>query len=469
MFRKFLVLFLVVFPFFVFCGVVPFEKTRLFSENLTNGMKFILYKTPETSSGIMFLCFKSGFRFDEEGFEGESKLLERLIFKGTQRIGSKNAMEELKAYEKLEEIDDEIIQYYLKGENDEKKLDNLMKQAKLLKAKADEFSEPLAIEKEFLSLGVRFYYAQSTPDFFEIGYVFPKDVLNYMVVLQANILNEAVFRNFFEERLSLTNSVLGKGEDQFFSDFLKESIEGSKNYEKLFINAQNISLKRFKEYFKSAMNPQNGVIVLIGDFPFLETYKLVNHYLGHIFSDTDRDLKINEMFKDKNIFIKTKEREAILAFKKESLSPKIEACLDLATKYFSDKESPLLKDGNIIKIDFVNGIPGFFSPSLFLIRVEFKDGIDSEKEITKIKDYLINFGKIGISSPLFEKSKKNLLFQVYEVGENKFGLAKNIAETYLVSKSETFYFEYMENIQSMNFEEFKKGLLEIFVEKEGKK
>ncbi len=70
----------------VLCQNDAYDSSKLFTTQLDNGMTFIYCHNPTTSSSSLFWGFNAGSRYDEKNYEGESKLLERLAFKGTVNV-----------------------------------------------------------------------------------------------------------------------------------------------------------------------------------------------------------------------------------------------------------------------------------------------------------------------------------------------------------------------------------------------
>ncbi|MCX7830432.1 MAG: insulinase family protein, partial [Acidobacteria bacterium] len=149
--------------------ITPYDSSNLYTKKLRNGMTLIFYYTPETSNSSIYIGFNAGNRYDENGFKGRSKLLERLAFKGSAKIGSKDVAEEYRLIKEIEKLDEEIIDKHKKGDFESNDLNTLVQKALLIRNKLRELAIPNAFEKILFSLGAKYHYARTTPDFFEIG------------------------------------------------------------------------------------------------------------------------------------------------------------------------------------------------------------------------------------------------------------------------------------------------------------
>lgn len=472
--KLFLFVVLLIFAFNLFSQTDPYDPSRIFTKKLSNGMTLIFYHIPDVSHSSLYLGFNAGSRYDEDGFEGESKLLEKLAFKGTAKIGSKNIVEESKWMSELEKIDEEIIALREKSGSDSKEVDTLIQKALLLRSKIDEQIVPKAFENILYSCGVKYYYARSTPDFFEIGMTFPKDSLQEVISLEGDFLVEPVFRNFYDERYNLfqeEDSIQNASNSENYKKIMK-SVFGEKAKFGTSSNVQKITLKQFRDYFKKALNPKYGVIVISGNYDWEKLSAIVEKYFGMIVSESKEPLKLPDIKLDKNFYSIFSDEGISIAFKKEKIESQSEAAIDFIANYLTSGEKPLLQTKISDKINggnILNGDPGLMPPSLLIINLRLKQGSNGEDESKKANEFFLNFSKMAFDPKNFEQAKKRLLFSIYSSSERSGNIVRQIGEGFLLTKDPLYFFNYVKDAKTLSPESIKAVASQIFVgEKEEK-
>lgn len=463
---------LLFYSFAIFCQESPYSSERITTSKLSNGMTFIYYYSPNISSTSLYLGFNAGSRYDEKGFEGESKLLERIAFAGSIKIASKNIGEELRLLKELEDLDEEITKNQNNGELDTKEVNDLIQKAMLIRSKLNELTIPRSYETALFSIGARDHYARSTPDFFEIGITFPKEFLEKILLLLKDFLTEPNFSNFFDDRFmvfqeasSLTPEAIDQNYEKIQKKFFGEKYELQ---EKALSNVKKITLKTFKEYFKKALNPKYGVIVISSNYKFENVSNLVENYLGKIVSDKDEPLSLTSEDPKETFYLEKSTENILLAFAKNKNSFEEEAALDLISSYLTYGENSILSSKISDKIEsgsVLNGAPGIFPPTLFLINLKLKKNADSSIEAKKIENFFLNFHNEKLDQNLLTKSKTQLLVRIYSNSERRGNMVRQIGEGYLLSKSPNYFFDYVKSIEKLTPEQIKVVAKTIFNKK----
>lgn len=450
--KKFLFLIFCVFSFFTFSETNSSISTRFVEKKLQNGMTLIYYKTPNSEISSIYLGFKAGSRYDEAGYEGESQLLERLAFKGTVRIGSKNFDEESRLSKDLEDIGDQITLLQAEGKSG-KDVDELIQKALLLKSKIEPLQTPESFAKWFYDLGAKNRYAKSSKDFFEIGSSFPKESLEAVMAVEGEWLVQPAFRNFYEERAILydyQNKVAKENLTDKYQNIYSDAF-GKKMVSRL-PNADKITIKKFREYFKKALNPKFGVIVICGDYSFEYVSNLADTLFGKIVSDQEKPLFAEEIKNDKKVFDYLIEDELLLAIRKDSIEPQIEAVLDLFTSNLFQSDSLIFPDKfkkQVSRGMVINGDLGLCPPNLFLLRFRLKENSVGEEARKNLRQSLEKDIFSRLSPQDYEKIKRNILKNVYSNSEKIDDLARSIGEGFLISGDTKYFIDYTTSLEKM--------------------
>jgi hypothetical protein len=101
--------------------------------NLKNGMKVLILKRDFAPVVSLYIRFKVGAVDEFEGETGTAHLLEHMMFKGTETLGTKNYEEEKKVLDALDVLALKIDQEMQKGDKaDKESLDALREQLQAL-------------------------------------------------------------------------------------------------------------------------------------------------------------------------------------------------------------------------------------------------------------------------------------------------------------------------------------------------
>ncbi len=201
--------------------------------NLKNGMKVLIledHSSPIVSLGIWY---RVGSRNEEIGKTGISHLLEHMMFKGTKKLGSQ------------------------------------------------EFSKIIqrmgGVDNAFTSSDMTAYWE-----------VFPKEKLEKILELESDRMQNAVFREFEEEKkVVMEERRLGENspEGVFWEELLALSYKVHP-YKNPVIgwmsDLESITLEDVKNHYKTYYKPNNAVMIIVGDIEEKKAYSLVKKYFGKI-------------------------------------------------------------------------------------------------------------------------------------------------------------------------------------------
>ncbi len=328
-----------------------------------------------------------------------------------------------------------------------------------------------AFENKLFSLGARNYYARTTPDFFEIGLTFPQDSLEQILMLEGDFLIEPVFRDFFEERfliLQKANSLENSPNSENYEKLLEKAFgEDVSVLNKKSSNVRNITLAKFKDYFKKALNPKYAVVVISGNCGFDKALNLVKKYLGRIVSDTKEPLKLNDHVINESSCTVFSQKALLLGLVKTRVVPEEEAAIDIISNYLTIGKNPLLStkiSEKIVSGNVLNGYPGLYPPNLFLFNLILKENGVSEDVTQKTKDLFRNLCYNPLDENLLEESRRKLLFLIYSNSEKSENLVRQIGEGYLLTKNSQYFFDYITSVKQMTPEKIKQNLKSLFFE-----
>jgi predicted Zn-dependent peptidase len=174
---------------------------RVREVTLDNGMRFLLVRRGTAPVFSAILRFRVGSADDRSGRTGLAHLFEHLAFKGTSRIGARDAEKERQVLDDLDATVRELQAELDKGEAaDEKKLEALRARMKELTRREGE----LVVKDEFSDIlttnGAVGLNASTTTDLTSYYVSLPTNRLELWCLMESARLRDPVLREFYSER-----------------------------------------------------------------------------------------------------------------------------------------------------------------------------------------------------------------------------------------------------------------------------
>lgn len=387
---------------------------------LDNGMTFLLI--PRQSSSISFeVKVKAGSIDEETGKTGLSHMLEHMMFKGTDNIGTTDYSKEKKL---LDEMD--AIALKLKMAPDDKKK-TLQTQMDALIKKASELQIPGELDKIYSLAGEVGLNASTSADLTSYHITLPADRLELWAAIESRRMTNPVFREFYTEREVVlkerSQRVDLSDEGTLFEKFLLHSFEALPyRYPVIGFRKDVEGLTRtdLEEYYFKYYVPNNMVVAISGGFSSDEAKLLLKKYFGGIpRKDIIRTLIEDEPARraQARIRISSKEQPFIMIGVIKPKLPSIDdTCFDVIENVLTGGETSrlvkaLVKKGLASGVDTYNGLPGSRLDNLFLISATpIKPNTNKNmedviwEEIEKLKDKGITDEELSRAARVIKKS-----------------------------------------------------------------
>jgi predicted Zn-dependent peptidase len=273
---------------------VPVEEFRL-----SNGMRFLLVRRPETPMIAAGWVASAGSADDEAGLTGLSHLMEHLLFKGSRIIGTRDIVEELLLLDRQDRVFDEILRWREKALSTDvgsRKRDKLEQQIRDSEAELRDLQRRA---RSVAALGeYSLYYSENgatqlnahTLRDLTIFYVtLPAERIELWFWLESDHLFQPVFREFYkgvqvvreERRMRVDSTPTGLLDEKLRQRFWQSHPYASPT---LGLPADLDRLRREDAYsfFSTHYGPGNLTAALIGNFDPEAVRQLAQKYFGHL-------------------------------------------------------------------------------------------------------------------------------------------------------------------------------------------
>lgn len=282
----------------LFVGLAPVPaqqrslNDKVIERTLKNGLKVLMVNDPNTPLVECMLAFRVGSVNERPGITGVSHFHEHMMFKGTQTMGIKpgTLAKDDEYNRQIDALEIEIAKEdsKIKG-RDEAKLLALKKQVSDLITK--EKAETIVSEEiwgAYQQAGGTGLNASTGKEMTHYYVTLPKNKVELFLALEADRLQNPVFREFYSERDVITEErrMSENGPGYFFSEQLNATFYAASPYSWSVVgwmsDVSRITKEEMTAYRRQYYRPDNAVLVLAGAVDVEPTLALVNKYFGPI-------------------------------------------------------------------------------------------------------------------------------------------------------------------------------------------
>jgi predicted Zn-dependent peptidase len=280
----------------LFAGPAPAQqrslKEKVIERNLSNGLKVLMVKDPNTPLVTCLLAFRVGSVNERPGITGVSHFHEHMMFKGTQTMGIKpGTLEKDNEYNRrIDALEAEIAkeESKIKG-RDEAKVVALKKQVSdLINTEKAETIVSEEIWGAYQEAGGTGLNASTGKEMTQYYVTLPKNKLELYMALEADRMANPIFREFYSERDVIVEE-RRMSENQpgfFFNEQLNAAFYSASPYSWEVLgwmsDVSRVTKQEMIDYRSQYYRPDNAVLVLAGDIDVEPTMALVTKYFGPI-------------------------------------------------------------------------------------------------------------------------------------------------------------------------------------------
>lgn len=281
----------------LFAGESDLVNLNVKEFTLTNGMKVLILERHSSPTVAVNLVFKVGSANEQPGITGLSHIIEHMIFKGTQRIGTKDYKNEKIVLDKMEEVYEKLDALRKKRtgqlpgqpsvENQEiKSLENELDD---LKKKAATYIIPDEGSMLIRSNGATNINASTGEEITQYYCELPANKLELWAWLESDRFKYPVWRGFREEKDVIMEERRMRQESNpqgILYEQFKALCYQVHPLRWLPIgwasDIESVTKKQLLEYFHQYYSPNNAIAVIVGDVETENVLALMRKYFESI-------------------------------------------------------------------------------------------------------------------------------------------------------------------------------------------
>jgi predicted Zn-dependent peptidase len=391
---------------------------------LANGLKVLMMERHTAPTISFSMCFRTGAVDETTGATGVAHLLEHMLFKGTQTIGTRDFKAEQKLLASIDEVAIQLDVERRKGRAGS--ADRITRLTNDLK-KLQEQENTFIIENEFDAIytrnGAEGMNAGTGYDITTYTVSLPSNRLELWMRLESDRFEHPVFRQYYAERDVVIEEMRQSYEtkpDRLLSTQLLSAAFQAHPYGRPIIgwksDIQFLPRSVCEEFFKNRYSLANAVIAVVGDIDSEQTKKLFQQYFSHIPArriDEPYVTQEPEQMGERRIEVRfDAEPQVLIGYHKPTVPERDDYVFDLIDALLSNGRTSRLYTSLVLNkkiastVSTSNGFPGARFPNLFIIQAVPLKGIACTTLETAIYAEIDKLAKNPIPPQELAKVKK---------------------------------------------------------------
>ncbi len=470
----FILLFLLVTAQSVHAQLFDAVKTRVKEHTLENGMTFIVLERSEAPVISFHVYADVGSANESYGITGISHLLEHMAFKGTKTVGTTDYQAELKLFEKMDVLYDQMIIEKAKANPDTAAISKINHELDILREEAKEY----VINNEYFDMmmqqgdaGVNAYTSADATQYINS---LPSNKLEFWMSMTSDRFLNPVIREFYKEkdvvmeerRLAVESQPVGMLVEDFLGTAFKahpykHSVVGHMS------DLEKIRRADVENYFYTFYQPGNLTAVIVGDIKAQEVFQMADLYFGRIPGGRKPEpvrTREPEQWGERHVKVEAKSQPILIAgYHRPAETHPDHAALEALANILGEGRSSRLWDVLVkqekaaVQTGAFNGFPGSKYPNLIAFLAVSSHGRTSdecmeliEKEIEKIKQEPVT----EMELTKFKQSQKK---SIIDRMKSNSGMAAALAHYAVVHGDWRMTFNQIEAVDRLTAEDVKRA------------
>ena len=454
-------------------------EERVQEHTFPNGLTLLVVERQTSPTFSAYITLGVGSVHETDRTRGVAHLLEHMLFKGTETLGTIDYASEKILLDQIEEVGGQLDAERLNQGSDYQRVADLEQRLHQLQAEHKEFVVKDEFSKIYSENGGVGYNAFTSKD--QTSYVIslPANKLELWAAIESDRMKNPVLREFYTER-------------EVIREERRRSYDSSPRgllYENLLANAftvhpyrnpiigwdtdiQNLTLAETREFLKSYYAPINAVITLVGDVSFEQAVETVGRYFSDIEAGTPvpKVVSVEPVQKgEKRVSIQFDAEPRIsIAYHKPTLPDRKDYIFDVINSLLSGGPTSRLYRSLLVEQHLVSSIssyaaPGSRYPNLFVVTASPRYPHTTDEVEQAVEVELRKLASEPVSEIELKRIRKRLRSDtISSLGSNS-GLANMLSYYESITGSWRYLIDYEKQIETVTADEVMAVASEYFV------
>jgi predicted Zn-dependent peptidase len=454
-------------------------EKNVFTATLSNGIKVVMLNRGNTPTLALITSFRVGSVDESYRMIGMAHMLEHMLFKGTDTIGTKDFKREKKILDEIEAIGETLDRLKLKNP-DNTRISYLKIRLKALQKEHRKFVLSSPYSRIYSSNGGVGFNAFTSRDRTAYVIELPASKLEIWARLESERLLRPVMREYYLERDTVLEErsmrYESSGTGKLFEKFIAAAFiahpyrHPTIGWES---NIQSLSIRDLKSFYWSNYIPSRMTITIVGRHDVKKTLRILEKYFSRIKKRPEPpELAVREPQQEgeRRVVLRLKfSPYLVIGWHKPTFPSKEDFASDVISGLLTDGKTSRLYRSLVLEkkiatsVDSWNGYPGVRYNNLFVIEAAPRHPHTVEQLeraiYQEIEEMRNNLKKEEIERVL-NRIEASMVFDL----DTNMGIARLLSYYQTIFEDWRYVVRYMDRIKAIGIDDIKKTLDTYFVE-----
>jgi len=445
-------------------------KNKVVEKRLKNGIVLLMMDRGFSPTLAFHISFRVGSVDESYKTIGAAHILEHMLFKGTDKLGTKDYGKEKPIINRIEAVGETLDRLRLEdpSSGEIKKLENELQK---LQAQEAELTISSPYDMLYTSNGGVMFNASTSKDMTGYYIQLPSDRIELWSQIESARLKNPVFREYYSERDNVNEERLMRYQssgDGLLQEAFFAAAYASHPYRHPTIgwesNIKYMSINDIKKFYNDYYIPSRMTITIVGRQNTDETYKTIKKYFEDIKPRPEPgEPKViePEQTGEKRINVYFKSRPSIIiGWKKPAAPSKYDYAFDIIQSALGSGKSSRLYKSLVLEKKMAstvyawNGAPGSRYDNMFIVYAAPVDGVSAEAIEAEIYSEMKKFRKEVDSSEMDRVKNISESTSIFMLDNND-GIAGQLSYYQTVFKDWRYLADYLENLNKVSLEDIR--------------
>jgi predicted Zn-dependent peptidase len=346
---------------------------RVQEHRFANGLTLLVVERHDAPTLAAYITLRVGSVDESSENRGVAHLLEHMLFKGTQTLGTKDYRREKPLLDAIEAAGAEYDQLRRAPQLNARRSTELEAELKRLQEERRQYDVPQEVAELYAKNGGVGYNAFTSKDLTSYVIELPANKLELWAAIEADRMSHAVFRDFYTER-QVVMEERRRSYDSNPDGLLYENLLATSftlhPYRHPIIgwmsDIDHLSLEKTRAFHDRYYVPANTVIALVGDVDFATARELVERYFGSISAGLPAQpvvaVEPEQRGEKRAVISFDAEPRVMIAFHKPTLPSRDDYIFDLLNGLLGEGRTSRLYQSLVVKEQLASSLSTFGAP-----------------------------------------------------------------------------------------------------------
>jgi len=453
------------------CALAGSLGERVQEHQLENGLTVLLVERHNSPTVAAYINFRVGAVNENSEQRGIAHMLEHMLFKGTETLGTRDFEAEQPLLRQIEKTGAQLDFLKNQPDSDPQELEKLRARLDRLQLEHRELVVKDEFSRIYAEQGGVGYNAFTSKDQTSYLINLPANKLELWAAIESDRLRHAVFREFFTER-EVVQEERRRAVDINPAGTLYENLLATAfqvhPYRHPILgwdsDIQGYNLPKIREFFTAYYAPVNMIITLVGAFDHDDTLAMINDYFGDLPAGTkvpavtDREppqrgeRRINIDF--------DAQPRMMIAYHKPTLPHLDDYSFDLLASILSQGRTSRLYQSLVVEQQLVTNVGVFTAPgsrynNLLVFSLLPRQGVSFAEVETALEAELQRFLSEPLSVAEIDKARRQITTSLLRGIRTNSGLARMLS-VYQVIGDWKYLVTYEDQLNSVTADDLKR-------------